>query len=90
MTNVQSALAYARAHLMRERKSLCSQEHSFTLTENGRPFYWPDLHVCALKISSLLSLIKAIWSVGIHWQKHTLAHMPTNVNQYIHSITVVV
>ncbi len=23
---------------------------------------------------------------GIHWQKHTLVHMPTNVNQYLVSI----
>ncbi len=67
------------------RKSLCSQVDSFTLTENGCAFNQPDLHASAQKISSLQSLINAIWSVGIHWQKHTLAHMPANVKQYLHS-----
>ncbi len=75
---------------MHELKYLCSQVDSFTLTENGRAFYQPDLHAGAQKIYSLPSLINAIWSVGIHWQKHTLAHMPADVNQYLHSITVVV
>ncbi len=65
---------------MRERKSLCSQMDSFTLSENGRAFYRPDLHACVQKRSSPLTLINAIWSVGIHWQKHTLAHMPANLN----------
>ncbi len=37
---------------MRERKSLCSQVDSFTLTGNGHAFYRPDLHACAQKISS--------------------------------------
>ncbi len=49
---------------MFERKFLCSQVDSFTLTENGPAFCRPDLHACAQKISSLLSLINAIWSVG--------------------------
>ncbi len=53
---------------MHKRKSLCWQEDSFTLAEHGRVFYRPDLHACAQKWSSLLSLINAIWCVGIHWQ----------------------
>ncbi len=48
------------------------------------------LHACSQKLSSLLSSVNATWSVGIHCQTHTLVHMPTNVNQYLHSITVLV
>ncbi len=72
------------------RAQISARKWIHSLKENGRAFYQPDLHACAQKIYSLLSLINTIWSVGIHWQKNTLAHMPANVNQYLHSITVVV
>ncbi len=76
---------------MRERKPLRSQvdSHSFTLslTENGRALYRSDITCVRSKIIFSPEFNVAI-SVGMHRQKPKLAHMPTNVNQYLHSITV--
>ncbi len=74
---------------MHERKSLRSQvdSHSFTLTENGHALYLSDIMCVRSKMIFSPEFNVAI-SVGIHRQKHKLAHMPTNVNQYLHSITV--
>ncbi len=74
---------------MRERKSLRSQvdSHSFTLSENGRALYLSDITCVRSKMIFSPEFNVAI-SVGMHWQKPKLAHMPTNVNQYLHSITV--
>ncbi len=68
---------------MRERKSLRSQvdSHSFTLTENGRALYLSDITCVRSKMIFSPEFNVAI-SVGIDRQKHKLAHMPTNVNQY--------
>ncbi len=72
---------------MREAKSLSSQLDSFTLTENGHALYQSDITSVRLKIIFSPELNVAI-ILGMHQQKHKLVHMPTNVNQYLHSITV--
>ncbi len=90
MTNVLSALCPARAHQMHERKPLRCQVDSlsFTLTENGRTLYLSAIMCVRPKMIFSPEFNVAI-SVGMHQQKPKLAHnMPTNVNQYLHSITV--
>ncbi len=74
---------------MRERKPLRSQvdSHSFTLTENGRALYLSDITCVHSKMIFSPEFNVAI-SVGMHQQKPKLSHIPTNVNQYLHSITV--
>ncbi len=74
---------------MRKRKSLRWQVDSlsFTLTENGRTLYLSDITCVRSKMIFSPEFNVAI-SVGMHRQKPKLAHMPTNVNQYLHSITV--
>ncbi len=64
----QRIIAYAKG------KYLCSQVDSFPPTENVLSI-GQILHVCAQKLSSLLSLINTTCSVGIHWQKHTFLHI---------------
>ncbi len=53
----------------------------FTLTENGRALYRSDITCVRSKMIFSPEFNVAI-SVGVHRQKHKLAHMPTNVNQY--------
>ncbi len=45
-------------------------------------------YMCALKKMIFSPEFNVAISVGMHRQKHKLAHMPTNVNQFLHSITV--
>ncbi len=68
---------------MRERKPLCSQVDSlsFTLTENGHALYLSDI-TCVRSKMIFSPEFNVPISVGMHRQKHKLAHMPTNVNQY--------
>ncbi len=82
-----SLLQPARAHQMPECKSLRSQVDSFTLTENRRAPYRSDITCVRSKMIFSPEFNVAI-SVGIHRQKHKLVHIPTNVNQYLHRITV--
>ncbi len=73
---------------MRERKSPLAGEFPHSLSQKTDALsIGQTLHVCAQKMIFSPEFNVAI-SVGMHRQKHKLAHMPTNVNQYLHSITV--
>ncbi len=60
-----------------------------TLTEYGRALYRADISLLGVHSKIIFS---PEFNVAILWactgRKHKLAHMPTNVNQYLHSITV--
>ncbi len=55
--------------------------------ENGHALYRSDITCVRSKMIFSPEFNVAI-SVGMHRQKPKLAHMPMNVNQYLHSITV--